>query len=73
MEHVRGVVQKFSNQARIFDHQSSNGTKTILTLDTKNGIFEIFIGPDERESANPDFVKRKLKIQDGKEKWQFQR
>jgi chemotaxis receptor (MCP) glutamine deamidase CheD len=73
LEHVRQVAQKFQGIAIIHEHQSSNDTRTVLTMDTENGIFEIFVGPDERKVKNPDFVKRKLTIKDGKEKWQFQR
>jgi len=73
LEHVRQVVQKFQGTARVHEHQSSNDTRTVLTLDTKNGIFEILIGPDERNGKNPNFVKRKLIIKGGEEKWQFQK
>ena len=73
LEHARKIIQKFKDTARIHEHQSSNNTRTVLTIDTKNGIFEISIGPDERNNKQPNFVKRKLIIKDGKETWQFQR
>jgi len=73
LEYVRQVVQRFKGTAKIHEHQSSNNTRTVLTVDTENGFFEILIGPDERNIKHPDFVKRKLTIKGSKEEWQFQR
>ncbi len=71
LEHIQQIAQKYKGDAKIFEHQSSNDTKTILTLNTENGIFEILVGPDGENTKCPEFVKRKLRIQDGNEEWQF--
>lgn len=73
IENIRQVIQKFQGESQIHDHQSSNDTCAVLTIDTENGIFEILVGPDERYVKHPDFVKRKLIIKNGQEEWQFQR
>lgn len=73
LKHTQQSVRKFKGTARVHEHPSSNDTRTLLTLDTKNGIFEIFIGSDDRNLKHTDFVKRKLTIKKGHEEWQFQK
>ncbi len=72
LAHVRETIEKkFKDRAKIFYHPSSNDTATVLSLDTREEIFTILVGPDERDGPQPNFVPQKLIIKNGREKWQI--